>query len=73
MGLGFGTDLGLVWEWDLGLGWDGIGMGWDGMGFSMSGKYNRDCLFGNEVFYAKNVGMCTKDHIISLVESEKKA
>jgi hypothetical protein len=33
----------------------------------------RDCLFGNEVFYAKNVGMRTKDHVISLVESEKKA
>ena len=33
----------------------------------------QDCLFGNEVFYAKNVGMRTKDHIISLVESEKKA
>ncbi|PKK46544.1 hypothetical protein RhiirC2_803785 [Rhizophagus irregularis] len=28
-----------------------------------------DCLFENDVFYAKNVGMHTK---ISLVESEKK-
>ena len=33
----------------------------------------RDCLFGNEVFYAKNVGIWSKDHILSLVESEKKA
>ncbi|CAG8625073.1 9444_t:CDS:1, partial [Paraglomus occultum] len=33
----------------------------------------RDCLFDNEVFYAKNIGFRTKDHIISLVESEKKA
>ena len=33
----------------------------------------RDCLFGNEVFYAKNIGFRTHDHIISLVESEKKA
>jgi len=33
----------------------------------------RDCLFKNEVFYAKNIGFRTKDHIISLVESEKKA
>ena len=32
-----------------------------------------DCLFRNDVFYAKNVGMRTKDHVISLVESEKKA
>ena len=33
----------------------------------------RDCLFNNEVFYAKNIGMRTKGHIISIVESEKKA
>src|SRR6185436_13943565 len=33
----------------------------------------RDCFFNNEVFYAKNIGFRTKDHIISLVESEKKA
>jgi hypothetical protein len=33
----------------------------------------RDCLFGKEVFHAKNVGIRSKDHILSLVESEKKA
>ena len=33
----------------------------------------QDCLFGKEVFYAKNVGIQSKDHILSLVESEKKA
>ncbi|CAG8670961.1 4367_t:CDS:2, partial [Scutellospora calospora] len=33
----------------------------------------RNCLFGNEVFHAKNVGIRSKDHILSLVESEKKA
>ncbi|CAG8586358.1 10657_t:CDS:2, partial [Cetraspora pellucida] len=33
----------------------------------------RDCLFGNEVFHAKNVGIRSKDHILSLVESKKKA
>ena len=33
----------------------------------------RDCLFGKKVFYAKNVGIRSKDHILSLVESEKKA
>ena len=33
----------------------------------------RDCLFGKEVFYAKNVGIRSKNHILSLVESEKKA
>ncbi|CAG8657100.1 4385_t:CDS:2, partial [Scutellospora calospora] len=33
----------------------------------------QDCLFSNEVFYAKNVGIQSKDHILSLVESEKKA
>src|SRR3982074_2521257 len=33
----------------------------------------RDCLFGKEVFYVKNVGIRSKDHILSLVESEKKA
>jgi hypothetical protein len=32
-----------------------------------------DCLFGKEVFYAKNVGIRSKDHILSLVESKKKA
>ena len=33
----------------------------------------RDCLFGKEVFYAKNVGIRSKDHVLSLVETEKKA
>ena len=33
----------------------------------------RDCLFGEEVFTAKNVGFKTKDHVISLVESKKRA
>ena len=33
----------------------------------------RDYLFSKEVFYAKNVGIQSKDHILSLVESEKKA
>jgi hypothetical protein len=33
----------------------------------------RDCLFGKEVFHAKTVGIRSKDHILSLVESEKKA
>ncbi|CAG8825522.1 6099_t:CDS:2, partial [Cetraspora pellucida] len=33
----------------------------------------RDCLFNKEVFYAKNVGIRSKDHILSLIESEKKA
>ena len=33
----------------------------------------RDCLFGKKVFYAKNIGFRAKDHIISLVETEKKA
>ena len=32
-----------------------------------------DCLFNNKVFYAKNIGIRSKGHIISLVESEKKA
>ena len=32
-----------------------------------------DCLFDKEVFYAKNVGIRSRDHILSLVESEKKA
>src|ERR1700752_441941 len=27
----------------------------------------RDYLFDKEVFYAKNVGICSKDHILSLV------
>ncbi|RGB24310.1 hypothetical protein C1646_773266 [Rhizophagus diaphanus] len=33
----------------------------------------RDCLFGKEVFHAKNVSIRSKDHILSLVKSEKKA
>ena len=33
----------------------------------------RDCPFGKEVFYDKNIGVHTKNHIISLIESEKKA
>ncbi|CAG8817735.1 19171_t:CDS:2, partial [Cetraspora pellucida] len=33
----------------------------------------RDCLFDKEVFYAKNVGIHSKNHILSLIESEKKA
>ena len=33
----------------------------------------RDCLFGKEVFHVKNVGIRSKNHILSLVESEKKA
>src|SRR5271170_1261758 len=33
----------------------------------------RNYLFGKEVFHAKNIGLRTKDHVISLVESEKKA
>ena len=33
----------------------------------------RDCLFKEEVFNAKNVGFRTKDHNISLVETEKRA
>ena len=33
----------------------------------------RDCLFNDEVFYAKNIGFRSKNHILSLVESEKKA
>ena len=33
----------------------------------------RDCLFGKEIFYAKNVSIRSKNHILSLVESEKKA
>ena len=33
----------------------------------------RDCLFGKEVFHAKNIGIRSKDHVLSLVESEKKA
>ena len=33
----------------------------------------QDCLFDKKVFYAKNVGIRSKDHILSLVESEKKA
>ncbi|KAF0562509.1 protein nynrin [Gigaspora margarita] len=32
----------------------------------------QDCLFDNKVFYAKNVGIRSKDHILSLVELEKK-
>jgi hypothetical protein len=33
----------------------------------------RDCFFRNEVFHAKNIGFRIKDHVITLVESEKKA
>jgi hypothetical protein len=33
----------------------------------------RDCLFEGNELYAKNVGFRTKDHVISLVEVEKKA
>ncbi|GBB95615.1 hypothetical protein RclHR1_25780001 [Rhizophagus clarus] len=33
----------------------------------------QDCLFGKEVFHVKNVSFRSKDHILSLVESEKKA
>jgi hypothetical protein len=33
----------------------------------------RDCLFNDEVFHAKNIGFRSKNHILSLVESEKKA
>src|SRR5271170_3137750 len=32
----------------------------------------RDCLFNNKVFHAKNIGFRSKNHILSLVESEKK-
>ena len=32
-----------------------------------------DCLFQKNAFYAKNIGFRSKDHVISLVESEKKA
>ena len=32
-----------------------------------------DCLFGKEVFYAKNIGIWSKDHILSLIKLEKKA
>jgi hypothetical protein len=31
------------------------------------------CLFGDKVFNAKNIGIRSKDHILSVVESEKKA
>ena len=33
----------------------------------------RDCLFSKEIFYAKNVSIWSKDHILSVVESKKKA
>jgi hypothetical protein len=33
----------------------------------------KNCLFGKEVFYDKNKGFRSKDHVIYLVESEKKA
>jgi len=33
----------------------------------------RECLFNNKVYYAKNIGIRSKDHILSVVESEKKA
>ena len=32
-----------------------------------------DCIFNNDVFYAKNIGFRSKDYVISLVEIEKKA
>ena len=31
-----------------------------------------DCLFGKELFHAKNMSIRLKDHILSLVKSEKK-
>ena len=33
----------------------------------------KDCLFGGEEYYAMNVGFRTKNYVISLVESVKKA
>ena len=33
----------------------------------------RNCFFEKEVFHAKNVSIRFKDHILSLVESKKKA
>src|SRR5207248_736810 len=33
----------------------------------------QDCFFSKEVFHAKNVDIRSKDHILSLIESEKKA
>jgi hypothetical protein len=33
----------------------------------------RDCLFNDEVFRVKNIGFRSKNHVLSLVESEKKA
>ena len=33
----------------------------------------QDCLFQKKVFYAKNIGFRAKDHIISFIETEKKA
>ena len=33
----------------------------------------RECLFNDEVFHAKNIGFRSKNHVLSLVESEKKA
>ncbi|PKK57993.1 hypothetical protein RhiirC2_857984 [Rhizophagus irregularis] len=41
--------------------------------FDPMAQVYQDCLFENNVFYTKNVGMRTKNHVISLVESEKKA
>ncbi|CAG8838694.1 2318_t:CDS:2, partial [Cetraspora pellucida] len=40
---------------------------------ALEGSLLDDCLFDKEVFYAKNVRIHSKDHILSLVESEKKA
>ncbi|GBC08751.1 hypothetical protein RclHR1_08350021 [Rhizophagus clarus] len=41
--------------------------------FDLMTQVYLNCLFGKEVFYAKNVGIRSKDHILSLVETEKKA
>ena len=41
--------------------------------FDFMTQVYRDCLFNNKVFHAKNIGFRSKDHVISLVESEKKA
>ncbi|CAH1767592.1 11897_t:CDS:1, partial [Entrophospora sp. SA101] len=38
----------------------------------MSQVYH-SCIFDNKVYYAKNIGIRSKDHILSVVESEKKA
>ena len=44
MGLGFGTDLGLEWVWDLGFGMEWDGMGWDGMGWDIEWVASIDCM-----------------------------